>query len=450
MRHTMPSLAGCLLLLLTLPARADLVQLVHGDRISGQLQALDSATCFFKTEFDANLRIPRSRITVLQTNHTVAVNLTSGERVDGIVNIEFKQGKIRVRSERFGSLELATDEMASLSKLKVPEALPAEVDDDLLASLQGTGTEDQPASTNSNNTTEKVGAEQAEQQEEDEQVQQIFLRASGVLLQPGDTQFEISMNYAREEQSDTLLQNTIFTDSRVRTFLLPVIGRLGLLPGLESFLTIPIQYQERELSVGIDTLGAVRNTGSSLFSLGDVQAGLKYAFNRENSLPEIIGTFDFRAPTGRVRNPILPSASVTGSGQWAVAGGMNLIKSFDPLVLFGGLRYEYNIFDVHQGIKFGPWSNLNYNMGVGFAVNSRVTLVGQFQGTYQSARSFSAMDIGGTDVDRVVVRDRELAILRGSFTYKLTNKQFIEPSLTFGLNQISPDYILGLSYTNRL
>ncbi|MGH8548126.1 MAG: hypothetical protein ACRERU_05905 [Methylococcales bacterium] len=452
LRQTLTGLAGCLLILSNSRSDADTVQLTNGDRISGKLQSLTGLECILNTDFQAGLRIPLKRISVLQTDHAVAVNLKSGERIDGLVNIQFKQGSLRVRSERFGSVALTIDELIGISTRSRPEVAVQETDEAILASLQGKGGEGQSSPANSS-TPAKVGAEQAKQQE-DEQVQQIFLRASGVLLEPGDGQIEASLNYAREEQAVFLqvpsTDSLALFESRVRTFLMPVIGRLGLLPGLEGFLNVPIQFQERQRIGGLN--GFLTTDESSLFSLGDVQAGLKYALHREDSLPEIIGTLDLRAPTGRVRSPLLATAPLTGSGQWAAAGGVNLIKSFDPLILFGGIRYEYDIFNDLHDIKFGPWSSLSYNGGFGFAVNHRVTLVGQFLGIYQSKRSFSGMlDIGGGQViNGAVVPDRELATLRGAFTYKIAGKQYIEPSITFGLNDVSPDLIIGLSYTQGL
>ncbi|MGH8475408.1 MAG: hypothetical protein ACRER2_06490 [Methylococcales bacterium] len=452
-RQRLMALAAGALILSNSHCGADTVQLSNGDRISGQLQSLDRSGCILTTDFQADLRIPLKRIIVLQTDHAVAVRLNSGERIDGLVNIQFKQGTLQVRSERFGSISLNSEELESLSTRTMTAAPAEDADEKMLASLQGKGSDNRPPS--GADASEKVGAEQAEQQEE-QQVQRIFLRASGVLLEPGDQQYEISFNYAREGGPESL------TGNRVRTFLLPIIGRFGLLPGLEGFLNIPLQYQERRVTTSFVPL---KISESSLFSIGDVRAGLKYAFHREDSLPEIIGTFDIRAPTGTVRNPALSVSNFTGTGQWAVAGGINLIKSFDPVILFGGIRYEYDIFDRRGGIKFGPWSNLGYNWGLGFAVNDRVTLIGQFQGNYLSQRSFSGTAVGGTAVggtsvlgrnileqtiDGAVIPERELALLSGGFTYKIARNQYIEPSITFGINDVSPDFIIGLSYNRRL
>lgn len=444
LRLILSGLAGCLLIFPAPKAHADLVQLNNGDRISGILQRLGQSECILSTDFQPELRIPLRRIVVLQTDHTVSINLNSGERIDGRVNIHFKQGEVKIRSARFGSVTLSTEELAGLSKPGAGSAVagdvsPEQADDQLLASIQGKGSENSSSPSNAG-TSKKIGAEQEEEQEE-EQVQQVFLRASGVLLEPGDQQYEISGNYVLERGSGLLAEN------RVRTFLFPLIARVGLLPGLESFLTVPFQYQERST---ITNLQSNAFADSSLFSIGDVLLGLKYAFHREDDFPEIIGTFDFRAPTGPVRNPILPTSIIAGSGQWAVAGGLNLIKSFDPVILFGGLRYQYNIFDQHNDVKFGSYSNFGYNLGLGFAVNNRVTLIGQFQGNYLSQRSFSGRNIAGTGLDGVTIPERELATLRGGFTYKLASKQYIEPSVTFGLTDVSPDVIIGLSYNRRL
>lgn len=443
LRRLLTSFAGCLLALSNSSIEADTVELTNGDRISGALKRLDHSECVLDTDFQAEIRIPLTRVARLQTDRSMAVNLKSGERIDGLVDIHFQQHALELRSERFGTVRLGTGELEGVTSRDSPFESRKRTQENRLAELHGKGTEDRRS--NGDETSAKIGAEQAEQQQEEE-VQQVFLRASAVLLEPGDVQLDVSLNYAREEPSQffSTAQRRILLESRARTFVFPVIGRFGLLPGLEGFLNVPLQYQELRDTVIEDSIDPpafnVTDQESSLFSLGDVQAGLKYAFHREDALPEMIGTFDFRAPTGRVRNPLLASAAVTGSGQWAAAGGLNLIKSFDPVVFFGGLRYEYNIFNRTAGTTFGSWSNFGYNLGLGFAVNHRVTLLGQFQGNYYSER-----DIGG-----ITIPDRELATLRGGFTYKIADKQYLEPSITFGLNDISPDLIIGLSYNQRL
>ena len=488
-------LARFLLVVISVSANADTIQLTNGDRLSGKITNLGRTECILTTAFQSNLHIPLRRIALLQTDHTVSVTLNNGEQFDGLVDLHLEQKSLKIRSKRFGSVVLRSEELASLSngtaasnatlaqidkqsltsrQRKATESAssssvndvsenvgepqkerrakkqtaPEQADDQLLASLQGKGAEDASPSSE-NHDSEKIGAEQKEQQDEEE-VQQVFLRASGVLLKPGDIQLEVSANYGREEQANAILANTIVAQSRIRTFLFPFIARMGLFPRTEGYLTVPFQYQERGLTVAANQFGSIQEDQSSLFSIGDVLGGVKYAFLRENSWPEIIGNVDFRAPTGRVWNPLLPSASVTGSGQWTLGAGLSLIKSFDPVILFGGFRYEYNLRAQHADLIFGPWSALNYNLGFGFAVNDCVTLVGQFMGSYQGERTYGGRDARGIDLDGTVIPDREIATLRGAFTYKLGLNKYIEPSITFGLTDVSPDLVIGLSYNQRL
>lgn len=455
MRKTRLWAIGCILSLAGAQTNADTIQLTNGDRLSGTLQRIDQSDCIFSTAYQSEVRIPRELIQYLKTDQVVSISLISGEKINGRVDFQFDSDKLQVSSSRFGLIRIGVDEFQSISAQPEADNTLVRAEDEELAVLHAKGDDGAPA-TNSENTA-KVGEEQAAEQEE-EKIQQVFLRASGILLQPGQQQVEVSMNYVRDEQNLNAnlitASGVLSSDTRIRSFLFPIIGRFGLLPDLEGFVTVPLQHQEQDITViarrallisqgkgqpVIPEFGDITriDDSSSSFGIGDIQAGLKYALHRDDgTLPEIVAQLDFRAPTGQVRNPALTTATSSGSGQWAAGLGVNLIKSFDPVVLFGTLRYEYDIFNRTAGTRFGSWSKIDYSMGFGFSVNDVLTLIGQYQGGYLAERK----------IDELTVLEREIASLRSGFTYKIAKNQYIEPSVTFGLNQVTPDTIVRLSY----
>ena len=60
---------------------------------------------------------------------------------------------------------------------------------------------------------------------------------------------------------------------------------------------------------------------------------------------------------------------------------MLFIQQYDPVVLFYGLGMERSFPHEYVGIEFVPGAQYNYLMGVGFAVNERITLSTRFFGS---------------------------------------------------------------------
>ena len=79
---------------------------------------------------------------------------------------------------------------------------------------------------------------------------------------------------------------------------------------------------------------------------------------------------------------ISPTAPSLGDGFWSVQGTLLFIQQYDPVVLFYGLGMERSFPHEYVGIEFVPGAQYNYLMGVGFAVNERITLSTRFFGSY--------------------------------------------------------------------
>lgn len=399
-------------------AVADEICLKNGDRISGRLVSLSASQCEFETPYQATLRVDRSSIVRLQTSEPVVVDLTSGERLVGII-VSPEDGILSTQSDVLGTLTFKLEQIARIAQPDKSLALASEPLD-----MRGKGTNSetgQAAPPQTAVATEPLG----EKPEED--IRQFFLRQSAVLLKPGEMEFEVAFNYLRDEEQ-------IFDIKlRERTFLFPLSLRVGLVNRAEGFVSLPVTYAHQELVHGE---GAQR---TDQFGIGDVAAGLKYQLIRESEeWPDVVASLGFSAPTGDdPYDHVVP----TGNGHWSFSSGLTLIKSFDPAVLFGGIDYAHQFSRRFSIGAVQPGETIGYNFGLGFALNENLTLSGQLLGGFQTD-----WEVNG---DSTASLSSEPIFLRWGLTHRLAKDKYLEPFVTFGLNDDARDAIVGISFVDR-
>ena len=124
-------------------------------------------------------------------------------------------------------------------------------------------------------------------------------------------------------------------------------------------------------------------TKKSAAGFGDISGGLRYRLVHETQKwPEIILATDFLAPTGGEPNTSKFDQTL-GNGYWQLSGGLTIIKSFDPAVLFGGLGYAHRFDSTLRGVDVQWGDKFSFNYGMGFALNQKLTASGQFLATYE-------------------------------------------------------------------
>lgn len=135
--------------------------------------------------------------------------------------------------------------------------------------------------------------------------------------------------------------------------------RYGLTDRMSIDVDVPYIYRHSSFIVG--GAGGAANTLSdasvSSHAIGDVNFGIYYQFLKEtNNLPDVVGSLRVKTDTGTSpfgikviqltpdnTNLVAPSKLPTGTGFWNVTAGVSVLKTYDPVVLFGSLSYTYNI-----------------------------------------------------------------------------------------------------------
>lgn len=369
------------------------------------------------------MEIQRRYVEQLRTDEPRVVDLASGDRIAG--QILAGPGKtLTIRSPLLGDLRVPLDTIDAIQPVE-----PSAGESDK-ARGRGAGSATAPVQQQ-----DPAGAQKpkpiGQQPEDSEDIRLIFLRQSTVLLRPGQVEVETAMNYQHTQSVSSIF------NARFRQFQIPLAARVGLFDRAEAFVTIPNAYIRRDLRFA-DSVVSSDEAG-----IGDITTGFNYELRRETAGgPDVIASVGVGMPTGS--KPDEEGLSL-GTAHWTAVVGMQFIKIADPIALFGGIRYEHQFparyFLSDEVHNVDPAGAAGYNFGFGFAVNEYVSLSAQIVGSYQSDTK--------ADGERIFASSREPVSWRSALTYQYSRGTYIEPSVAIGLNEDTPDFVLGVSLTHR-
>ena len=403
------------------PAYADHLLLTYGDRVSGRIISVSKEVVRIETPASGIVDIQRRYVEQIATDEPRVVDLVSGERVVGQLATA-EERIVIIRSSLLG------DRRVPLDAIDAVQPRESSNDPQSLAQVQGRGAAANPPQVQQQ--TQQPGAI-GQRPEDVGDIRKIFLRQSTVLLRPGQLEAEAAFSY----QHTQVVSNLV--NARFRQFEIPFSIRAGLFGRGEGFLTVPAAYLRRDLGF------AGSGDSNSEAGFGDVAVGLNYELAQETARgPDIIASISVGEPTGSKPNE---QGLSLGSGNWSATGGVQFIKTADPVALFWGVSYShgfsarYFLGDAVHDVD--PGETFSYNFGFGFAVNGDISLSTQVRASYQSDAK--------ADGQKISASSREPASLRSALTYRYSKATYIEPSVAIGLNRDTPDFALGLSLTYR-
>jgi Putative MetA-pathway of phenol degradation len=265
-----------------------------------------------------------------------------------------------------------------------------------------------------------------EEAEAAQRAMDIFLREQKVLIRRGELGLELSSFYSTDSRDQFVGSGDAVGLAEVQTRLVEstLIFRYGLLDDLEASVRVPFVWAEQEID-----LGASRQRREDS-GLGDVFAALRYQVWHEGAgTPDVVLGVEAKSPTGD--EPLL------GSGHWNVGGSISLVKTLDPVVMFGKVGYTLTL----ERDGRDPGDEVFYQLGVGYSLNDRVSLSSQLIGAV----------VGHGERDGRVVRRSNLDIisLQLGVTALMTRHLVVEPVVNFGLSKDAPDVIVGINLIYR-
>lgn len=275
----------------------------------------------------------------------------------------------------------------------------------------------------------------------DEEIPQeaFVFRDQAVTLRPGRAEVSLDLGYLRDRRA-------VSSDRSASAIL---TGRLGLFERAEISVTAPFFQSTRSFEMSPTLLNDRETRG-----IGDVAVQMNVlGWGERSAWPGAVFTAAMVTPTGpspfvnpprgvsAEQVPVDITQLISARGAWALRGGAQFFKTVDPIVLFGGISYEY-VFPMEQsGITFQPGWRINYNAGISFALSERSTLGFSFIGSYTAAMRANAVTYRNTA--------SEAGIFRLSLVQRVGSGFWMEPSLGVGLVSDSPSFQLGLGLRRR-
>ncbi|MGH8659020.1 MAG: transporter [Gammaproteobacteria bacterium] len=286
---------------------------------------------------------------------------------------------------------------------------------------------------------EEFAAEKGDRREEAEEAKREldqFLRAQKLLFKPGEVQLEFGAFYANDTETNRV--NPLGPVFVIRSASANFLMRYGLAEDLEFDLAVPLVYTQLERDIRPFSQIQVGTTLFPSFTreadvgLGDISGGLRYAaLHEKGALPEVTLNVNAKSDTGDADRGL-------GTGQWNVGTGVSLVKTIDPVVLFGSLGYTWTLGTLElQGGDIDAGDQIPYSIGMGFSLNDRVSFSMAMDGAAIRRTETNGREISGSGLD--------INSLQFSTTVQLAKRVYVEPVVGFGLTDDAPDFLVGIN-----
>jgi hypothetical protein len=224
--------------------------------------------------------------------------------------------------------------------------------------------------------------------------------------------------------------------------------RYGLLPRVQLEMRVPyVQRKDEEIiQVGTNAESSRTVTGSGL---GDVEGSILYQpIIGQGGVPDVIlrlrgksrtgkDSFDISTETVGAGDVRLTEAP-TGSGFYSVGPGVTLVWRTDPVVLFAGGGYTFNLERSIGGTgDVDPGDVIDVFAGLNFALNERVSM----------NMAFIIQDQAKTERNGAKVRGTSFTDARISFgtSVAIAPNMSLLMAVAIGLSEQSPDFQVTIS-----
>lgn len=247
-------------------------------------------------------------------------------------------------------------------------------------------------------------------------------------------------------------------------------GRMNLSDRISVDANLPMVYRTSNYySPGAGgSAGSISDGASHSAAIGDVSVGAYYQLAKESpESPDWVASIRVRAPTGKDpfgikfienadatnNNLLIPSRQPTGNGVWGTALGLSVLKTYDPVVLFANIGYNYNFkkrvddLSSTQGTVAPGEVRLGntWTLGAGFALalNDRTSVSFSYSQAVQIA---SRLRGDGGPWVRQVGSESNSATFNAGLTRQFTKNLTMVGSLAIGITPDAPNFSFSLKF----
>lgn len=247
-------------------------------------------------------------------------------------------------------------------------------------------------------------------------------------------------------------------------------GRWNLSDRLSMDVNLPFIYrQSNYFSAGAGgAASSASEASNSNADLGDINAGIYYQLAKASPTDlDWIASIRVKAPTGRHpfgiklrsvdpdnSNLLVPSRQPTGNGVWATSVGLSVVKTYDPVVLFGNIGYNYNFERSFSDLSSAPSSPVSpgdvklgdaWSFGAGFALALNEKTSVSFSYSQLLQRAARLRNSGGPWI-RQVGSDVNSAMFNTGLTHQLSKNLTMVGTVSMGLSPDAPDFSVGIKF----
>jgi hypothetical protein len=252
-----------------------------------------------------------------------------------------------------------------------------------------------------------AGAEEIGVEEKVQSAYELYLQDQSVTLQPKEWQLGIGLSYTHDEQY------LGFVHQEQRSVQGAVSLGYGITDRLELTGSVPVVFTDQQAG----DFAGTQEFGASEVYFGGVTLGLNATVLRGQGRPNVTVQTAVTLPTGTGPQSDLTKLSL----------GVTAYQDFDPAFVYGGVTVGHTFGEESE-------SDIGYRFGLGFSLNHRLAIGAEVEGGYRPVDTFGS---------------KETTMLTGRATYVLGKYSTVQPSVSFGLTDSSPDLTLGLQWTRR-
>ena len=348
-----------------------------------------------------------------------------------------------------------------------------------------------PAGEPTNKQLEKALRQESQPKEVLSQFQRDY-----ILLKKGQKEFENNFAWTYNSANQIFLNSFAILDPvfltlgqfgvehiRRHIFTDTLTLRYGILDNLQAQLSVPIIFRHDRYSK-IGTTGgqdSQSETTKSQFGVGDISIGLSYQPIREtDTIPAIVTSLSFKFKNGKSPFDIKAEEKnqlkelPLGNGYYSIKFGMNFAKTIDPVVVFGGVSYAYNMEEnVKQYfrqedpnnpqnnatvglLKVEPGDTVSIVLGLSYAVSYNFSLGFQFQDDFTFSTDVTKCTCpDDPNKEKKITKEQVPNTNLNSGIFKLTagwaisDKSSLNFSLGMGLTSDAPDFVFEVRYPIR-
>ncbi len=245
--------------------------------------------------------------------------------------------------------------------------------------------------------------------------------------------------------------------------------RYGLTDRISFDVDVPYVYRHSNFIVGGagGASSALSDASGNSSAIGDVNFGVYYQLLKESgNWPDVVGSVRVKAPTGTSpfgiklvevdpnnTSLVAPTKLPTGTGFWNVTAGVSVLKTYDPVVLFGSLSYTYNLArsfsDISsvQGqaapakVKLGDI--IQWGAGVALAFSEKDSASVSYTMAIEPASKTQAP---GQGWQKVPGSETMAAAVNFGLNHVVNKHLTINGSVSIGLTPDAPNFVVGVRF----